>query len=502
MSERIAGIHADFLAHIREVHDLNAAQSLLSWDQETYMPPEGIAGRARSRATLSGIVHDRVVDPALGDLIDELAAADGLTPEQAANVREARRDRDRAVKVPKELVTELTREGSLAQQAWAEARAARDWARFAPNLERLAALRRREAECVGYAGEPYDAMLDEYEPGMTTAALLPLLAELKNLLVPLVAAVVERGERHDDALLRGSFPVARQQELATRVLEIMGFDFRRGRLDVSRHPFTSGVDPRDVRLTTHYDTGDLSNSLFSTLHEGGHGLYEQGFLVEHAGTPMGEAASLGIHESQSRLWENMVGRSRAFLSHCRPLLTRLFPEAFGDADDEALYRAANVVRRSPVRIEADEMTYNLHIVLRTELETALFRDEIAVADLPGLWNEKMREYLGLTPTDDAEGVLQDIHWAFGSFGYFPTYSLGNLYAAQFYAKAAEDLGDLQQQASRGEFAPLLNWLRGRIHVKGRLLAAPDLCREVTGRDLSIAPFADYLNQKYGELYGL
>ena len=493
--------YADFTAHLRATHSLATALALLAWDQETYMPAGGVAGRARARAMLAGLVHERITDPALGGMIAALTDAE-LSAAEAANVRAARRDHERAVKVPTELVTELAEAVSLAQQAWAESRKKSDWSLFAPHLEKIVGLRLREAEAVGYEDEPWNAMLDEFEPGMRAADLEPLLESLRDLLVPMTAAIQAAGPRNDDDLLRGDFPMAGQLELSRRLLADIGFDPNRGRLDVSAHPFTTGIDPDDVRLTTHFDTGDISRSFYSTMHEGGHGLYEQGFLPAHYGTPMAEAVSLGIHESQSRLWENMVGRSREFAGHYLKTLRDIFPDRFAGVDAEALYRAINVVRPGAVRIDADEVTYNLHIILRTELERALFRGDIEVADLPSVWNQKMKQYLGLEPADDAQGVLQDIHWSCGLFGYFPTYGLGNIYAAQFHAGAGAEIGNLPELIAGGDFAPLLGWMRDKIHAKGRLLDAPDLCRDATGTEISIRPFAEYLASKYGELYDL
>ncbi len=492
--------YAGFLALAREIRDLGAAAALLSWDQETFLPPRGGAARARHRATLAGVIHDKVCDPRLGALLEALAG-EKLPAAAAANVRETRRDRDRAVKVPRALVLELAEATSLAQQAWVGARERDDWGAFAPHLARLVDLRRREAEAIGYEGEPYNALLDEYEPGARAEELAPLFERLRAELVPILGAIAA-APAPDDALLRQEFDVAAQDRFGREVLADIGFDLEAGRLDTSAHPFTSGTSPGDVRLTTHYDPRDLRVALYATIHEGGHGLYEQGFPAENEGEPICDAASLGIHESQSRLWENMIGRSREFVAHYAPRLRELFPAQLGRADPEALYRAVNVVRPSLIRIEADEVTYNLHIILRLELERGLCAGRIEVDDLPALWNARMREYLGVVPPTDREGVLQDIHWAFGLFGYFPTYTLGNLYAAQFAARADADLGGLSALIARGDFATPLRWLREKIHGRGRLLPAADLCRDVTGADLDAAPFVSYLRRKYGDLYGL
>lgn len=493
---------------LRDIHALTSASAVLGWDQETFLPPRGVPARARQQAALAGLAHERLTDPALGGLLAELAQRE-LPPPAAAVVRETRRDHDRAVKVPRELVTELARAASLAQQAWADARRRSEWSLFAPHLETLVVLRRREAAAVGHAGEPYNALLDEYEPGARVEELAELFSRLRAEVTPLLEAIAAASGPPRSDLLRQQFDLARQDQFGREVLADLGFDFTAGRLDTSAHPFTTDAGPGDVRLTTHYDPCDLRVGLYATIHEAGHGLYEQGLPAEHEGTPLCQAVSLGIHESQSRLWENMVGRSRAFWIRYLPRLRELFPERLGGAGTagpgagvDDIYRAVNVVQPSLIRIEADEITYNLHIILRLELERALVAGEIGVGDLPALWNEKMRAYLGLTPPDDAHGVLQDIHWAFGLFGYFPTYTLGNIYAAQFHQQAAADLGDLPGLIARGEFRPLLDWLRRHIHARGRLLGAAELCREVTGTPLDIAPYVRYLRGKFDEIYAL
>ena len=497
--------YTQFLECTRQLHDLAAVSALLSWDQEIHLPPRGVPARARHKAALAALIHEKLCDPRLGDLVAALAGIDAAAefgPEAAANLRELKRERDRAVKIPRSLVRELAESGSLAQQAWAEARSGDDWGRFAPHLEKLVALKRREAEAVGYTGEPYNALLDEYEPGATVEELDPLFAELKAALVPLIARIREAGDGHDDGLLRQRFDPEAQDAFGRLVLRDMGFDFAAGRLDRSRHPFTEGIAIQDVRITTRYAADNLGTGLFASLHEGGHALYELGLPSERQGEPVAAAVSVGIHESQSRLWENGIGRSREFWSHYLPRLREFFPGRFDGASAEDLYRAANVVRPSLIRIEADEVTYNLHIILRMELERALMRQEIQVADVPGLWREKVKLLLGLDVPNDADGPLQDIHWAIGVFGYFPTYTLGNLYAAQFHAQARSELGNLPALVAAGEFAPLLGWLREKIHRRGSLLPAGELCREVTGSSLSCGPFLDHLESKFGEIYDI
>lgn len=492
----MADLYARYLERMRGLHALGSAQSLLGWDQETFMPPGAVEHRAAVRSHLSGLIHDGTVDPAFGELLDGLAAAD-LDEARAANVRETVRDRDRAVKIPRELVTELSRVTAMAQQAWVKARADDDWPLFAPLLTQVVDLRRREAEAVGYDAEPYDALLDQYEPGARAAELEPLFAALRPALVELAGGIARRRDPQAAAALAGAWDPAAQERVCRRILEDMGFDFACGRLDTSAHPFTGGNHPTDVRLTTAYDPSDPAKAIYSTIHEGGHGLYEQGLPAAHAGTPLGEACGLGMHESQSRLWENQVGRSRAFMDYLLPLLREHFPERAAGLDADTLFRALNVVQPSLIRIDADEVTYNLHIALRFELERALFRGEIGVADLPGLWRERMTADLGVTPAGDRDGALQDIHWSFGALGYFPTYTLGNLYGATLHAAAGRDLGDLDAMVARGEFAPLLDWMRTHVHAHGRRWSGPELCRRATGRDLNTDDFLNHLRAKFG-----
>ncbi len=492
--------YEQFNEHARRINDIGATLALLSWDQEVFLPAKGTASRARHKATLAAIHHERVVSTELGGLIDILQERE-LTEVEAANLREMKRTRERAVKVPKRLVVELTETGSLGQQAWAQAREKNDWPLFAPLLKKMVDLKREEAEAVGYTGEPYDALLDEYEPGARVAELEILFSELRKALVDLLGKINQAPNPPVREIFERSFPVSAQEKLGRRLLQDIGFDFEAGRLDVSTHPFTEGISPTDVRITARYSENDLGMGLYANLHEGGHALYEMGLPAEHEGLPIGCPVSLGVHESQSRLWENCVGRSRAFFTYCRPLLQELFPEQLGSYSADDLFRAANVVSRSLIRVEADEVTYNLHIILRLEIERALLRGDIQVDDLPAVWREKMSSYLDVEVPDDSQGALQDIHWAFGLFGYFPTYTLGNLYAAQFYDAAAMALDDLDGQVARGEFDPLLQWLRQHIHQVGSLLPAEQLCQKVTGRQLSIEPFVEYLSGKYGAIYG-
>ncbi len=496
----MSSAYEKFQAAVQTIHQLGGAMALLGWDQEVCLPTAGSPSRAGHRMALATVIHEKIGQPRLGALIDRLQDMP-LDPVAAANVREMKRSRDRAIRIPARLVSDLAQATSLAHRDWVVARERNDWRLFAPHLARLVELKRQEAEAVGYVDEPYDALLDEYEPGARVAHLLPLFDELREALRALVDAIGARPP-HTSVILQGDFPTARQQHLGRRVLAAMGFDFHTGRLDESAHPFTEAMGIDDVRITSRYHEGDLGPGLYANLHEGGHALYEQGLPQTWREQAVGQAVSLGIHESQSRLWENHVGRSREFCTWLLPMLREDFPDAFADVTGDALYHAANVVAPSLIRIEADEVTYNLHIILRLEIERALVRGELAADDVAAVWRERTSSDLGIAPTTDAEGALQDIHWSTGSIGYFPTYTLGNLYAAQLFTAARQQIPDLDASVARGDFGPLLGWLRREIHGRASLLMAGDLCREVTGATVSTEPYLSYLRAKFGEIYDL
>jgi carboxypeptidase Taq len=422
----------------------------------------------------------------------------------AANVRELRRAYDRATKIPQSLVEELARVTTAAQQAWEQAKKQNDFPAFRPHLEKVVGLKRQEADAVGYKGHRYDALIEEYEPGTTVAELKELFAGLTRDLVPLIRKVADSPKKPDRSVLSREFPVERQKMFAEAAAAAFGFDFAAGRLDTTAHPFCSGFGPGDCRITTRYNPRFFGESFFGVLHETGHALYEQNLPAEHFGTPLGSACSFGIHESQSRLWENQVGRGRPFWDHFFPRLVQSFPGALDGVTPEAWYFAVNDVRPSLIRVEADEATYNLHIALRFELELALLSGDLKVGDLPGAWNERFRALLGLEVPDDARGCLQDIHWSFGGIGYFPTYTLGNLYAAQFMAAAKRELvaEAAEEDFRRGQFARLRGWLTEHIHRHGQRFRAGELCRRATGAPLSPESFRAYLNEKYGRLYGV
>jgi carboxypeptidase Taq len=490
-----------FERRMREIDDLSMVMGLLGWDEQTFCPPRGREARGAHRATLAALLHEREVDPAYGGAVDALAAdGAGLTDAQRAMVRVVKRERDRAVRVPAELVTAIARQDSVSNEAWERARSASDFALFRAELERTLELKREFADCLADGGDRYDALLDDFEPGMTTAQLDPLLADLKAELVPFVAEVLSR-PAPDRSFLEGPYDHDSQRRLTERVLADFGFDFHAGRQDPSTHPFCSGLGPGDVRMTTRYQDSLEPGALLSSMHECGHGLYEQGMPAEYAGTAIAHAPSLGLHESQSRFWENVIGRSRPFWDRYLPVTREYFPQQLAGVGLDDFVRGVNVVAATPIRVDADEVTYNLHILVRYELERLLLDGDLAVADLPEAWNERYLGYLGFRPANDAVGVLQDIHWSIGYIGYFPTYTLGNLYAAAISERLREDL-PVDDLVRAGEFAPILGWLRERIHHAGSLLPGEELMQQVTGAPLGHAAYMRQIRAKYGELYGL
>jgi carboxypeptidase Taq len=491
----------------REIQLLTHAIALLEWDQETYMPDDALTERAEQIALLKGLLHDRVSSPQVGELLACLGATDdnpGGTEtsnvSDTALVRELVRIHSRAVRLPKNFVIKLARQIGLSQSAWAKARDASDFSLFAPFLEDLLALIRSKADYLGYTEHPYDALLDEYEPWMLTGKTRTILSSLRDPLAEVLDRIRGSERDIDASFLIRDFAEEKQRRFSHLLLKAMGFDFRRGRLDESAHPFATTLGAQDIRLTTRYHRNLLSSALFGSIHEAGHGLYESGFADELKGSILANGTSLGIHESQSRMWENLIGRSRPFWLFFYPELQRVFPEALSDVRLDAFFHGINKVEASHIRIEADEVTYNLHIILRFNIELKLIEREIEVKDLPEAWRQESEESLGITPEDDAEGVLQDIHWSFGSFGYFPTYALGNLYAAQFFSKMKADIGTLDEELAKGNLDVPLDWLRRNIHCHGSIYPADELCRMVTGHDLDPAFFISYLNEKFRKIY--
>ncbi|MCW3062296.1 MAG: Carboxypeptidase Taq [Capsulimonas sp.] len=496
----------DLKKRLGEVSALASAAGILEWDHQTHMPAGGAANRAVQLEVLSKITHEMSVSSETERLLKAAEkSVESLDPDsdEAAFVRIARRDFDHSAKLPTELVSEIARVSALAHESWAEARAESNYSKFAPWLEKIVDLERQVADHLGHTGERYDALLDQYEPGMKAADVRAMFDAIKPTSVALVKAIVERGPNAvDDSVIKRDFDEAKQLAFGEAVIKEIGFDFERGRQDRAVHPFCSSFTSGDVRITTRFDRNFLSMALFGTIHETGHALYEQGVAPRYDGNTLGGGTSLGVHESQSRLWENLVGRSRAFWTHFYPSLQSTFPESLGDVAPERFYRAVNKVEPSLIRVEADEVTYNLHIMLRFEMENDLLEGRLEVKDAPAAWNAKMQEYFGLTPPDDAQGILQDVHWSMASLGYFPTYSLGNIISAQLFAQANTDLGGVSAQIERGEFAPLLGWLRENIHQWGRKYTAGELLQRITGKSLDTDPYLTYLKTKYGDIYGL
>ncbi len=498
------GSHLETLkARLAEVCDLKGAGSLLNWDQQTCMPAGGGPARAEQLATLEKLAHARFTSEEVGEWLEGAAAetqALSYESDDAGLVRMTRRDYDKARRIPPALVAEIARQTSLGMETWVKARADSDFGIFRNSLQTIVDLQRELADCLGYRQRRYDALLDQYEPGLSSADLERLFADLKADLIPLVQDISPKLDCVQDGLLRQSFSMEKQRAFGLELAQQMGFDLSRGRQDQSVHPFCTSFSINDVRITTRFDEQFLPSALFGTLHETGHALYDQGVSSTLERTPLNGGVSLGIHESQSRLWENLVGRSRGFWKFAYPRLQRTFPRELGDCSLETFYRAINRVEPSLIRVEADEVTYNLHIMLRYELEVDLIQDSLPIEDLSQAWNAKMRNYLGISPPNDALGVLQDVHWSQGLFGYFPTYSLGNLVSVQFYEQARQEIPSIPQEIERGEFSNLLAWLREHVHRHGRKFMPAELVRRVTGGRLSAEPFMGYLKAKYGEIY--
>lgn len=498
----------DLRLRLAEVSDLGRARALLDWDQRTQMPAAGAEIRAEQLATLARIRHERLVSDDLGAALEAAAGdVEGQPYEstEASLVRVARREWEKARLVPADLRAEITRAASLAEHAWVEFRERSDFAGFLPYLERNVELRRSYAECFeGFDGfeHPYDPLLDDFEPGMTTKEVGTVLAELRDGVRPLVAEVASRADSVDDSCLHGDFPVSAQEALAREVVVALPLQPDAWRLDPTIHPFATAISPADIRITTRFDPAYIGTALWSVIHEAGHALYENGFARELWRSPLCSPPSLGFHESQSRLWENWVGRGRPYLEHLLPRLRKLFPAQYGDLGPETLYRAANRIEPSLIRVEADQVTYNLHIVLRFELEVELFEGRLEPTDLPDAWNARMADYLGLEVPDDAAGVLQDVHWSGGAFGYFPTYSLGNLMAAQIWDRAIGEISDLEEQIAAGELAPLRDWLADRLYRHGAKFMPKEMLERLVGGPIDVTPYVRQLRERAVEIYGI
>jgi len=500
---------AKLVAMRAEASHLQSVSALLAWDQETYMPDKAAEARAAQSGLMAGLVHRRSTDPRMGELLTICEGDGELNAEgspTAADLRELRRDYEKATRLPESLVRELAEAGSAAQQAWKAARSADDFGAFRPHLEKMLDLSRTKAEALGVpdGGELYDALLDQYEPGARSAEIESIFNPLRERLSAFIQDIADNGTAPDTSMLDVNVPEAAQHAFGLEVLAAMGFDLEAGRLDTTTHPFCEGTAPGDTRLTTRYRESRFTDALYGTMHEGGHGLYEQGLpkTVGEAGMPSQDSVSLGIHESQSRLWENFVGRSEAFWTWAKPIADRHFGDALSGVSPAQLAAAVNTAEPSFIRVEADEGTYNLHVMLRFELERAMVRGDLKPADLPAAWNERFKELFGLDVPSDAKGCMQDVHWSFGLLGYFPTYTLGNLYAAQQWEALNRTMPDLNDQIARGEFSNLLGWLNNHIHVHGRRYPAGELNKMATGQELSADPLMKHLERRIKPAYGM
>ncbi len=486
------------VCELKRFHHLNSALDLLGWDEQVNLPQKSAESRAAQSAALADLIHRESIHPQIGSWLNALEQ-DSLPPAQRCVVTEARRDYDRAVNIPSEFVARRAKQQSQAYHAWVDARNNDDFVAFAPFLKQQIELAREEAAFFDLNDlQAYDYHIDKNDPGMTATVIGNLFDALKDEVVPLVKQILDSTVKPDLSMFKG-FSITKQETFLNRVIQTLGFDFDRGRIDVAVHPFCSG-NGADTRLTTRYFADNPLDSLFSAIHETGHGLYEQGLPLEHLGTGLGTAAGMSVHESQSRLWENQVGRSRSFWDYWEPLYREAFPDQLSGVTSEQLYLAINAVSRNPIRVDSDEVTYNLHIILRFELEMRLFSGELNIEDLPVAWNDTAEKILGVRPVNDSEGVLQDVHWATGAFGYFPSYSLGNMLAAQLWYAALDEMPGMESDFSTGDFTRLLNWLREKVHHQGRRYGLMELAKEATGHELSCDALIRYLKERYLPLY--
>ncbi len=497
----------ELMRRLNRIVDLGHASAILEWDQETYIPDGAHESRAKQISTLRTIAHEEATSGGLGELLSDLSnnLAGAVVDDKRAEalVRVAIRDFEKATKLSTRLVADLATSEAMGKDAWRRARENDDYAAFAPHLEKLIELNIEKAEALGYTNRPYDALLDQFEEGLLTSTVESVFSDLRDELVPIVKLIADSARSHSapsEDLIRHFFDPQKQWDLSLGVAQLMGYDFDRGRLDKSAHPFSTAFSIHDVRITSRIESDFFSPAFYGTLHEVGHALYEQGIDPSYERTPLADGTSLGIHESQSRLWENLVGRSESFVKFYFDTIQSAFPSALGDATARDFYRAVNTVRPSLIRVEADEVTYNLHIMIRFELECDLISGKLSVADLPEAWNALYKSYLGVTPDCNANGVLQDIHWSMGAFGYFPTYTLGNILSCQFYDQADADLGGIGPMVLAGEFAPLLSWLREHIHQHGRSQTASQITEDITGGSISAKNWLAYIRRKYGALY--
>ncbi|WP_126427668.1 carboxypeptidase M32 [Brevibacillus marinus] len=495
----------DFLAYVKKMVSYSRAISVLYWDMRTQAPRKGLEARAELISVLAGEEFALSTAPQMGEYLAALtepAVFDTLNPIVQGTIRECQKTYERNRKLPPDEYQAFVLLTNQAETVWEEAREKNDFALFRPYLEKIVQTLIQFVDYWGYEGNRYNTLLDEYEPGMTVDQLDGIFAKLREKTIPLVAAIAASAHKPDTSFLKQPFALAEQEAFGRYILERIGYDFQAGRLDRSAHPFAIGIAPTDVRITTRYDQQHFNVALFSSIHEAGHALYEQNISLDLYGTPLCDGASFGIHESQSRFWENMIGRSQAFWEHFYPDLKKAFPAQFAGVELDQFYGAINEATPSLIRTEADELTYNLHIMIRYEIEKALINQTIEVGELPEIWKAKMREYLGIVPENDREGVLQDMHWSGGSFGYFPSYSLGNVYAAQFAHAMRQQIGDYEQLIAAGEFAPIRDWLRENIHQYGKLKSPAQLLADVTGEAVNADYLVNYLEHKFKAIYRL
>lgn len=491
--------YQEIIDRYRRIAGINDALELLNWDQQVMMPEEGIRARSKQVSALSRISHEKLASDELDELLGEVSPTSSI---QDANIREIKREQEKARKVPLKLVEKISEKESEAMDSWQRARKEDDFSIFEPHLEEMVELKKEYAHHIDPGADPYRVLYEDHEPYLRLSRMHEILETLRENLTGYLERIREEGKTIEKTAFEGQFDSEEARQLNREISEMMGFEFERGRLDVSTHPFTSG-NQFDTRITTRYNEKRLQESILPTMHETGHALYQQGLPGEKYGTPAGQSRELGIHESQSRLWENHVGRSKEFQKHLLPSLEERFPEEFESVTLQDCYESVNqVYERNPIRVNADELTYHLHIILRYEIERALIKGDIEVADLPETWDDKMERLLGFRPENDSEGVLQDVHWSIGAIGYFPTYTLGSVIAAQLFKSAEEDIEDLDEKIENGEFRPLLDWLRENIHQHGQRFKTEDLIEKATGEKPTADYFLDYIREKYSDLYGI
>lgn len=496
-------LYDELVSKYKEYSVLSTVQGVLHWDMQVIMPPEGAGRRAEQLAILAGLSHEKLTAGRIGELIDKLNnSPNGLSEAHRANIREIARDYQLATKLPKEFVEEFSRVKTLAHEIWAEARTKADFGHFAPHLEKLVALSKQAANYYGYKDHPYDALIDQFEPGGTAKMFTKLFDEVKAANIPLLNKILHSSVKANRSILNRDYPADLQKKFGEQVMTQVGFNTKAGRLDVSVHPFCSG-GKGDIRITTRYNEQAPQQALFGVIHETGHALYEQEVSGDYLFTPLGEALSMGMHESQSRMWENFIGRGKPFWKHFYAKWQAIFPQQTRGVSMEDFLLAINHVERSFVRVEADEMTYDLHIILRFEIERDLIGGQVSVNDLPTVWNKKMQDYLGITPPNNGkEGVLQDVHWSEAYFGYFPSYSLGNMIAGQLWNTMRNEIAGIDAKIENGQFSEILNWLREKVHLHGRRFGRDELLTKATGSALDTQHYTGYLSHKFGELYQL